>query len=180
MASLLTLIQVKSQNSRNPFKTHGAIMSLFILSMLVYVVISAWISKLAPNTSYLPILKHVHSIFVTFACGLLLVILVPPVGWLMVVTCASMFVKLLCGAHRQILECITQAFNKLCDWFQNSFQSLCQAGSRAFNLCGWFQNSLQSLYQAVSRAFNRPLMPTELTASSTERQGVEMARIVVE
>ena len=180
MASLLTLIQVKSQNSRNPFKTDGAIMSLFILSMLVYVVVSAWISKLAPNTSYLPILKHVHYIFVTFACGLLLVILVPPFGWPMVVICASMFVKFLCGSHEQILECITQAFNKLCDWFQNSFQSLCQAGSRAFNLCGWFQNSLQSLCQAVSRAFIRSLMLTEPTANSTERQGAGLEEIVIE
>ncbi len=159
MASLLTLVQVKSQNSGNPFKTHGAIMLLFILSMLVYVVVSAWISKLAPNTGYLPILKHVHSIFVTFACGLLLVILLPPFGWLMVVICASMFVKLLCGSHEQILECITQAFNILCDWFQNSFQSLCQA---------------------VSGAFIRSLMPTEPTANSTERQGAGLEEIVIE
>ena len=153
MASLLSLLQVKSQNSGNPFETHGAIVLLFILSMIVYVVVSAWISKLAPNTSYLPILKHVQFIFVTFACGLLLVILVPPFGWLMVVICASMFLKLLCGSHEQILEYITQAFNILCDWFQNSFRSLCQA---------------------VSRAFNEP------TASSTEQQGVEMTEIVVE
>jgi hypothetical protein len=152
-------------------------MLLFILSTLVYVVVSAWISKLTPNTSYLPKLRHVRSIFVTFACGLLLMILVPPFGWLMVVICACLFVKFLCGSHEQILECITQAFH---NWFQNSLQSLCQASSKAFNkLCGWFQNSLQSQCQ-VSRAFIRSLMSTEPTANSTEQQGVEMAEIVVE
>ena len=155
MVSLLTLLQVKFQNSGNPFKTHGAIVLLFILSMLVSVLVSACISKLTPSTSYLPKLRHVRSIFVTFACGLLLMILVPPFGWLMVVICACMFVKFLCGSHEQILECITQAFHILCDWFQNSLQSLCQASSRAFNiLCGCFQNSLQSLCLVSSRAFN--------------------------
>jgi hypothetical protein len=128
---LLTLLQFKNQNFGNLFETHGATMLLFIMAVLVYAIALAGISKPTPNTSYIPILMHVCFIFGASACGLLLLILVTPFGWLILSLCACMFVKLLCDSHGQILEI----------------------------LCGWFQNSLQSLRQAVSRALNRCTMP---------------------
>ena len=126
----------------------------------------AGISKPTPNTSYIPILRRVCFIFGAFACGLLLLILVPPFGWLILSLCACTSAKLLYDSYEQILKC-----------FQHIFQSINLYTSQEFNiLCGWFHNSFQSLCQAGSRAFNRYSMPT---ANSTEQQGLEMVVIGV-
>jgi hypothetical protein len=125
---LLTLLQVKNQNSGNPFETHGATMLLFIIAVHVYAIALAGISKPTPNTSYIPILRRVCFIFGAFACGLLLLILVPPFGWLILSLCACMSAKLLYDSYEQILKC-----------FQQIFRSINQSTSQEFNiLCGWF------------------------------------------
>ena len=74
---LLTLLQVKYQNLGNPFQTHGATMSLFIIAVLVYAIALAGICQPSSNRSYLPILSiigRVCFIFGAFACDLLLLI----------------------------------------------------------------------------------------------------------
>ena len=146
---------------------HGATMLLFIIAVVVYAIALVGIRQWTPNTSYIQILRRVCFIFGAFACGLLLLLLVPPLGWLILILCVCMFVQLLCDSHEQILEC-----------FQQIFQSINHSTSQAFNkLCGWFQNSFQTMCQAGSKAFKRSSMPT---TNSTEQQGLEMAEIVAE
>ena len=82
---LLTLLQVKYQNFGNPFQTHGATMSLFIIAVLVYAIALAGISQPSSNRSYLLILSilgRVCFIFGAFACDLLLLILVRTSLWM--------------------------------------------------------------------------------------------------
>ena len=147
---LLTLLQVKYQNSGNPFQTHVATMLPFILAVIIYAIALVAISQPTPNISYLPILRHVCKIFGAFACDFLLLILVPSFGWFILVLCVSISVRLLCNSRHQILQC-----------FQQIFRSINQSTSPAFSkLCGWFQNGFQSLCQTGSRAFNRSPMPT--------------------
>ena len=153
IASLLALLPIRYQNSGNLFQTHGTTLLLFIVDILVYAITLA---------SYLTIPRPASSILGAFACGLLLQILVPPVGWLILFICVCIFVKLLYDSHKKILEC-----------FQQIFLSITQSTSQAFHIfCGWFKNSFQLLCRVVSRAFNRFLM---MTANSAEQQGVEMA-----
>lgn len=165
---LLTLLQVKYQNSGNPFQMHGATMLFFIIAVVVYAIIAlVGIHQWTPNTSYIQILRRVCFIFGAFACGLLLLLLVPPLGWLILILCVCMFVQLLCDSHEQILE-----------YFQQFFQSINQSTSQGFNiLCGWSQDCIQTLCQAGSKAFKRSPMPT---TNSTEQPGLEMAVTVAE
>ena len=161
---LLTLLQVKYQNFGNPFQMHGAIMSLFIVCVLAYAIALVVVSQPTPNTSYLPLLRDVCFIFGAFACDLLLLMLVPPFGWLILGLCVCMSIRLLFYSYQQILQC-----------FQQIFQSFNQNISKAFKiLCCWFQSSFKSLCRAASRAFNS--MPT---SNSIENQVVEMEVIVV-
>ncbi|KAM3690901.1 hypothetical protein ACJW31_09G155100 [Castanea mollissima] len=154
---LLTLIQVRFQNSDNPFHTNGGIMFSFIGCALGYSITLAWISQPTLNTSYLHIGRSVCVIFGTFASGLLVEILLPPLGFFILAICALMLARLLCVSHQEILQC-----------FQEIFQSINQYTSEAFKtLCGWVQNGFQSLKQAASRAFNSSSMPT---AHSLEEQ----------
>ena len=157
---LLTLLQVKFQNSGNPFQTHGATMVLFIVAIFVYAVALVAINQLTPNTSYLPILRRVCFIFGAFACDLLLLILLAPLGWLILIICVGMSIQLLCDSYQQIFQC-----------FRQIFKSFKQSTSKAFNkFCDWLLNSFQSLCQ-TARAFNSFSM---LTANSIETQVVEM------
>jgi hypothetical protein len=145
---------------------HGATMLIFIIAVVFYVIALVGIRQGTPSTSYIQILRRVCFIFGASACGLLLLLLAPPLGWLILILCVCMFVQLLCDSHEQILEC-----------FQQFFQSINQSTSQGFNkLCGWFQNSFQTLCQAGSKAFKRSSMPT----TTTEQQGLEMAEIVAE
>lgn len=176
-------------------------MLLFILFAFVYIIALVGLSQFAPNTSYLPIVKLVWLISGAFACDLLLLILVPPFGWSILILCVLISVRLIYKSHQEIVQCFQQifqrikhstseAFNILCGWFQNNFQSPCrpaescgqilqwfqqifqlinQYTSMAFNkLCGWFQNIFQSLCRATSRAFNSSSIPT---ANSIEKGG---------
>jgi len=90
--SLLSLLQIKYQNSGKPFQTHGAIMLLFIVVVFIYAIALARISQLTLNTSYLPMRRRVCLILGAFACDLQLLILVPPFGWLILILCVCMFV----------------------------------------------------------------------------------------
>ena len=93
----------------------------------------------------------------TSAAGLLVEILLPPLGFLIVAICALMLAQLLCVSHQEILQC-----------FREIFQSINQYTSEAFKtLRAWVQNGFQSLKQAASRAFNSSSMPT---AHSLEEQ----------
>ncbi|KAL4607572.1 hypothetical protein ACB092_09G184800 [Castanea dentata] len=139
---LLTLLQVRGQSSGDPFQTHGATMLAFVIAIFVYATALAVTSQLTPNTRYLPILRHVCIIFGALACGLLLRIIVPPFGLLILVLGLLILVLWVCTSllllyDSQILqsfsEATSNAFKKLCVWFQDSFQSLRQEASRPFN-----------------------------------------------
>ncbi|KAL4607578.1 hypothetical protein ACB092_09G185400 [Castanea dentata] len=155
--ALLTLLQVKYQNSGNPFQTHGAIMASFIVLVIGYALMLAGISRPTLNTSYLHIGRRMCVILGTSASGLLVEILLPPWRILILAISALMFAQLLCVAHQQILQ-----------FFGQIFQSINQSISEAVKtLCGWIQNGFQSLQQAASKAFNCSSMPT---ANSIESQ----------
>ena len=157
--ALLALLQVKYQNSGNPFQTHGAIMSSFIVLVIGYALTLAGISKLTLNTSYLHIGRRICIILGTSASGLLVEILLPPWGILILAISALMFAQLLYVSHQQILQCFGQIF-----------QSINQSISEAVKtLCGWVQNGFQSLQQAASKTFNCSSMPTA-TTNSIENQ----------
>lgn len=136
-------------------------MLLFIVAVIGYNLALAGISQPAPNTSYLPILRRVCFIFGAHSCDLLLLIIVPPFGWLILVLCVCMSLQLLYETHQQILLC-----------FQQIFQSINQSTSKVFNISyDLFQNSFQSQFQAASRASKSSSMPT---ANSSEKQVEEM------
>ena len=94
--ALLTLLQVKYQNSGNPFQTHGAIMPSFIVLVIGYALTLAGISRPTLNTSYLHIGRRMCGILGTSASGLLVEILLPPWGILILAISALMFAQLLC------------------------------------------------------------------------------------
>ena len=160
---LLTLIQVRFQNTDNPFHTNGGIMFSFIGCALDYSITLAWISQPTLNTSYLHIGRTVCVIFGTSASGLLVETLLPPLGFFILAICALMFAQLLCVSHQEILQCFqeifqsinqytSEAFKTLCGWAQNGFQSLKQAASRAFNSSSWYQvnnHIFQSIYALI-------------------------------
>ena len=142
-------------------------MLLFIITVINYAIALVGISQPTPNISYLPRLRLACLIFGAFTCGdLLLQILVPSFGWFIFVLCVCISLLLLCDSWQQILQC-----------FQQIFLSINQSTSQAFNkLCDQFQNSFESLFQAGYRAFNRSPMPT---TNSTDQQGEEKVEIVV-
>ncbi|XP_050242439.1 uncharacterized protein LOC126691431 [Quercus robur] len=130
--ALLTALQVKYQNSGNPFQTHGAIMSSFIVLVIGYALTLAGISQPTLNTSYLHIGRRMCIILGTSASGLLVEVLLPLWGILILILAISalMFAQLLCVSHQQILQCFVQIF-----------QSINQSISEAVKtLCGWVQN----------------------------------------
>ncbi|KAK4580926.1 hypothetical protein RGQ29_024546 [Quercus rubra] len=157
---LLTLLQVRGQSSGDPFQTHGATISAFVIAIFFYATALAVISQLTPNTRYLPILWHVCIIFGVLACGLLLRIIVPPFGLLILVlwVCTS----LLLLYDSQILQSFSEATT-------NAFNTISEATSNAFDkLCVWFQDSFQSMRQEASGPFNSSSMPA---ANSTKTSG---------
>ncbi|KAF3947546.1 hypothetical protein CMV_026334, partial [Castanea mollissima] len=164
---LLTLLQVRGQSSGDPFQTHGATMSAFVIAIFVYATALAVTSQLTPNTRYLPILRHVCIIFGALACGLLLRIIVPPFGLLILVLGLLILVLWVCTSllllyDSQILQSFSEATT-------NAFNTISEATSNAFNkLCVWFQDSFQSLRQEASRPFYSSSMPA---ANSTETSG---------
>ena len=87
------------------------------------------------NRTHLPFFKGVFLISGVFACDLILLMLVPPFGWFICTICASVMVLLLYRSRRQILKLCqeiieslghstSKALHGLCDWFQQSFQSI--------------------------------------------------------
>ncbi|KAL4607580.1 hypothetical protein ACB092_09G185600 [Castanea dentata] len=102
--SLLTLLQVKYQNSGNPYQTHSATMLLFVLAVLVYTIALAGMSQLTSNTSYLPLLRCVCFIFGAFSCDLLLLILVPPFGWFILILCVCVSFPIIMSISFQSIQ----------------------------------------------------------------------------
>ena len=138
-------------------------MLCFIVAVIGYSIALAGISQPVPNTSYLPILRCVCFIFGAYSGDLLLLIIVPPFGWLILVLCVCMSLQLLYKTHQQILLC-----------FQQIFQSINQSTSKVFNISyGLFWNSFQSQFQVASRASKSSSMPT---ANSSEKQVKEMGQ----
>ncbi|KAB1211759.1 hypothetical protein CJ030_MR6G025632 [Morella rubra] len=86
----VNILQIEYQSSStSPFKAHGTIMSLFIVTVCVHVVAFMEISMAAPYTSYLPTARLICSISGVLASTLLVLILFPPFGWFILFLCAA-------------------------------------------------------------------------------------------
>ena len=165
---LLTILGWKYQSPDvSLFDTHGALMLLLIIDVCIFTISMALTILPTFNRTHLPFFKGVFLISGVFACDLILLMLVPPFGWFICTICASVMVLLLYRSRRQILKLCqeiieslwhstSEALHGLCDWFQQSFQSILQcqeilepmwhSTSEAFyGLCHWLQQSFQSV-----------------------------------
>ena len=159
---LLTILGWKYQSPDvSLFDTHGALMLLLIIDVCIFTISMAVTILPTFNRTHLPFFKGVFLISGVFASDLILLMLVPPLGWFIGTICAFAILLLLNRSRKQILELCqeilesmwhstSKALHRLCDWFRQSFQSILQcqeilepmwhSTSEAFHsLCNWFQ-----------------------------------------
>jgi hypothetical protein len=165
---LLTLVGLKYQSSAAAlFHAHSAIMVLLIIDVCTCTIALAAVILTTFNTSYLPFLKSVSLISGAFACDLLILIIVPPFGWFIFTIWVFVLVCLLYGKYQYILQCC-----------QEILQSISHSTFDAFDvLCNWFQQNFlsQSIRRIPSQASNGSPM---LTPIVPEEQGMSLAPIV--
>lgn len=107
-----TLLQVKYQSKdANPFDTHSGVMVAFFAILLVHAILLVTQIKL-----HHAIFGKISLLAGVLASVLLLIMLVPPVGWLSLVVWVICFVTV---AH---------------DSYQQLYQLLCEATLQIFNL----------------------------------------------
>jgi hypothetical protein len=93
ISTLLNLFQIKSQNLRNsPFDTHTTIMSFFIVTAYFFGIALVAITRQIPNRSYLPLAMLICGILGVLTSFLLVIILLPPFGWLLLFLCAFVLI----------------------------------------------------------------------------------------
>ncbi|KAL4610460.1 hypothetical protein ACB092_08G051700 [Castanea dentata] len=102
------------------------------------------------NKTHLSFFKNVFLFSGVFACDLVLLVLIPPLGWFIFIISASVLVWLFYGSNKQILQCCRQ-----------TLETMRHSTSKAFhNLCEWFPQSFQSVWRAHSQPSTGPSMPT--------------------
>jgi len=104
--TLLNLFQIKSQNLGNSsFDTHATIISLFIVTAYFYGIALVAITEQIPNRSYLPLTMLICGILGVLTFSLLVIILLPPFGWLLLFLCAFvLIIRVLHSSNWQIFE----------------------------------------------------------------------------
>ena len=133
------------------FDTHRAIILLVILNVCTCTISLATIIVLpTSNKTHLSFFKNVFLFSGIFACDLVLLVLIPPLGWLIFIISTSVLVWLLYGSHNQILQCCRQTLKTIWHSTSMAFHSLCE----------WFSQSFHSVWRAHSQASTGPSMPT--------------------
>jgi hypothetical protein len=144
---LLTLVRFKYQSSgATLFHAHNAIMVLLIIDVCTCTIAFTAVMLTNFNVSYLPFLNSVSLISRAFANDLLILIIVPPFGWFIFTIWVFVLVCLLYGKYQHIFQCCQEilrsishstfdAFDVLCNWFQQNFlsQSIKQIPSQTSN-----------------------------------------------
>ncbi|XP_030928553.1 uncharacterized protein LOC115954761 [Quercus lobata] len=149
---LLTLLGWKYQNPGvSVFDTHCAIILLLILNVCTCTISLAMIIVLpTSNKTHLSFFKNVFLFSGVFACDLVLLVLIPPLGWFIFSISVSVLVWLLYASHKLILRCCRQ-----------TLETMRHSTSKAFHsLCDWFPQSFQSVWRAHPQASTGPSMPT--------------------
>ncbi len=148
---LLTLLGLKYQSSGvSLFHTHGAILLLLIIDVCIFTITMVMIMLASSNKSRLHLLKIVFFISGTFACNLLLLILVPLFGWFIFTIFVFVLVWLLYGSY-----------NKIPQYCQDIHEPIWHSTSKAFyNLSGKFRQSFQSIWKTPSQSSNGSLTET--------------------
>jgi hypothetical protein len=88
----------------SPFDLHATIMSLFIVVTYVYAVTLMAITRPIRNRSYLPTTMLICDISSVLTFSLLVLVLLPPIGWFLLFLCAFSFVRVLYSSYQQIFE----------------------------------------------------------------------------
>ncbi|KAK4592973.1 hypothetical protein RGQ29_017207 [Quercus rubra] len=114
---LLTLLGLKYQNPGvSVFDTHRAIILLLILNVCTCTISLAMIIVLpTSNKTHLSFFKNVFLFSGVFACDLVLLVLIPPLGWFIFIISTSV----LFGEHipKHLLDADCQHEGETCVWF---------------------------------------------------------------
>ncbi|KAG7948336.1 hypothetical protein I3843_13G004700 [Carya illinoinensis] len=135
---MVNLLQVKYQNSEtSPFDTHGFIMSAFIVAIHVHAITLSKVLQPNQNRNCLPLTKLICYISGVLAYGLPLLILVPPLGWLILCSYAPQFIEVLHNSYQQIFELlrgiVVGAFKPLAIMLVKIFRVLFHLGEQESN-----------------------------------------------